>query len=144
MTYEELRAICEAPKEQRAEAIKHFTCEIEAVIAAGPMGWQDCGNYWLTGLGAVCFSMQYDPLRKANQALAAVDQMIARGWYFEPKLAGLDFSAVDGYNHERKLHVRVLHWSNQPERHATALSLAVAQAWLLEKKLEEAECQPKL
>jgi len=151
LTYAELERLCELPAKQRADAIARRALDIIAVLAEQVMGARLYGDWWLfddpatvqfpkrlgcsTGSGQMRDpDRDYTPLRNLNQAVAAMDKMIARGWGFVPKWNGLDFSAVDAFHYEKRLHVRALYWGDQPERHAAALALTVALAALLEKE----------
>lgn len=150
-TYKELAAICDAPKQVRHAAIFKHAKDVERIIAEQAMGATLVDNIWEiddTGgtrfpkiLGAFdvddkwhAFHDWYRPLIQADRALAAMDKMIERGWSFEPHWNGLDFSAVGAINYNKGLTVQALHWSRNADRHATALSLAVALACLLEKE----------
>lgn len=153
-TYGELAAICESPKEQRAVLIRSYALDIERIIAEQVMGAKLVDNAWHLGTpmirGAIGLGLfendgkmhepgvYYKPMHDAMRALAAMDKMIARGWDFEPHWNGLDFSAVEAFNHEKRLFVQSVFWGHNTERHATAISLAVALACLLEKEQAQA------
>ncbi len=151
MTYADLKAICDLPKAERAAAIRQHAREIERVIAEQAMGAVAEGGQWVVcapddgrfqaKIGLIendgewhAPSDFYRPLEEPYWALRAADQMIARGWEFQPKMNGLDFGACEAYHHSLVLYVRALHWSDAPERHATALALAVALACLAQKE----------
>ena len=136
LTYAELERLCELPAKQRADAIARRAPEIVRVIGEDVMCWRNGvdGGSWFEGEDVMFVMGNFDPLRNLNQAVAAMDKMIARGWGFVPKWNGLDFSAVDAFHYEKRLHVRALYWGDQPERHAAALALTVALAALLEKE----------
>lgn len=150
-TYKELAAICESPKAERLAGINKHSHDIERIIAEQAMGAILVNNMWVLddasgtrfprNLGLFendgkmyATGAYYEPLFSADQSLAAVDKMIERGWDFQPKLCGMDFSAVEAFHHEKKLFVRALWWGGDSWRHATALSLAVAMACLREKE----------
>lgn len=135
LTYAELERLCELPAKQRADAIARRAPEIVRVIGEDVMCWRNGadGGSWFKGEDVMFVMGNFDPLRNLNQAVAAMDKMIASGWGFVPKWNGLDFSAVDAFHYEKRLHVRALYWGDQPERHAVALALTVALATLLEK-----------
>lgn len=136
LTYAELERLCELPAKQRADAIARRAPEIVRVIGEDVMCWRNGvdGGSWFEGEDVMFVMGNFDPLRNLNQAVAAMDKMIARGWGFVPKWNGLDFSAVDAFHYEKRLHVRALYWGDQPERHAAALALTVALAALQEKE----------
>lgn len=150
-TYRRLIEICEMPKPERTKLVLQHAPDITRIIAEQAHGAQLFANRWLTedpksvaypaSLGLAendgvmrATGAYYEPLLNIDQSLAAVDKMIERGWDFQPKLCGSDFSAVEAYHHEKKLFVRSLWWAETPWRHAVAMSLAVALACLLEKE----------
>lgn len=156
ITYKELSDICELPKLERNRSVLRHAPDITQIIAEQAHGAQLFDNRWVTedpktvafptslGMARNDGEMHtpgafYTPLFSADQSLAAVDKMIERGWDFQPKLCGMDFSAVEAYHHEKKLFVRALWWGDDFWRHAAALSLAVALACLLEKEAVKLE-----
>lgn len=154
ITYNELRLFCGLPKQNSAAqraVVRERACDIESLLAEEIMGATLYDEWWLFGDPAAVFAPprlgcrstaamhdpndEYHPLHRADQSLAAMDKMIERGWAFAPAWGGTDFSAVEAYNFQKDLHVRSLYWSDEPQRHATALTLAIALAFTLEVKL---------
>lgn len=151
LDFAQLIEILNLNSREQQKVIAERVPEIDAIIATQAMGAVRYHNMWVlpagqhaeTPLGAVprlgfiesmgCLSNPLDyyrPCQRADQALQAMDAMIARGWVFHPKFGGLDYSLVDVTCYERALFAQALIWGDRPERHALAISVAVALACL--------------
>ncbi len=151
MTYDELAALLATPKYGQSRAISKRAHDIERVIAEGVLGAVLDRNHWevVRPDGTVQRRLGlfendgewhapndfYRPLTDAEQALDAMDEMIGRGWSFQPQWNGADFSMVEVFHFGKELYARANVWSLDRSRHAKALTLAVALAYLIEKKL---------